>query len=666
MRTTFLTTLLVVSMGIHAQSTANVPFDKEHIADAGKLKTALAAVKKGDALALRGGVDFPAAMAAYAEALAINPDNAELHYKMGVCQLNGPAPALALEHFQRAAALDPLMPRVHYLLAHALQLNAKWDEAIAEFKKHGEVVRLSPDPDRTYNMVDKRLRECRSGKALMATPTKAVVTNAGGVINTEGGEYGALVDGKGNLYFTSRRQQGTGGKVNKVTNTWYEDIFTSRWTAGGWAAPIPVQGPLNSAHNDATVALADDGSTMIIYRDEKNGGDLFQSTLVNGAWSEPVALPATVNSTAQESSAWRSGDGQWLYFVSSRDGGLGGSDIYRSPWDKALATWGAPENLGPNINTPFDEEGVFAPGDGSTIYFASQGHNSMGGYDLFKATCSNGAWSKPENLGWPINSPGDDQFLVLSADGQSGYFSSTRAGGMGEDDIYQLDLPAAPKVQETAMLASAGGGIPMAESEQQLRLITFVKGLKMMEAAETSVELMSLEEPHLSIQLKLDSATGAYTAEVPAGKEYVMLVKAPGYLPHFERVAEKSGQLQMDMDLKPSTAGSSEVMRSIFFKSGTATLDEPSTVVLQALAQYLKADPKLRLEVGGHTDSEPGPIPNQELSEARAKVVVHWLVSNGIAPDRLEAKGYGESKPLAPNDSEEHKAMNRRTEIRVL
>ena len=185
-RTIFLTAMLAAAIGIKAQSTANVPFDKEHISDAGKLKTALAAVKKGDALAVRGGVDFPAAMAAYAEALAINPDNAELHYKIGVCQLNGPAPASALEHLQRAAVLEPSMPRVHYLLGHALQLNAKWDEAIAEFKKHGEVVRLSPDPDRTYNMVDKRLRECRSGKALMAAPSKAVVTSAGGTINTEG------------------------------------------------------------------------------------------------------------------------------------------------------------------------------------------------------------------------------------------------------------------------------------------------------------------------------------------------------------------------------------------------------------------------------------------------------------------------------------------------
>lgn len=665
-RTIFLTAMLAAAIGIKAQSTANVPFDKEHISDAGKLKTALAAVKKGDALAVRGGVDFPAAMAAYAEALAINPDNAELHYKIGVCQLNGPAPASALEHLQRAAVLEPSMPRVHYLLGHALQLNAKWDEAIAEFKKHGEVVRLSPDPDRTYNMVDKRLRECRSGKALMAAPSKAVVTSAGGTINTEGGEYGALIDGKGNLYFTSRRQQGTGGKVNKVTNNWYEDIYTSRWTANGWSAPVPVQGPLNSAHNDATVALVGEGSSMIIYRDEKNGGDLFQSNLANGMWSEPVALPPTVNSAAQESSAWPSGDGQWLYFVSSRDGGMGGSDIYRSPWNKEQRTWGAAENLGPNVNTPFDEEGVYAPGDGSTIYFASQGHNSMGGYDLFRASCSNGAWSKPENLGWPINSPGDDQFLVLSADGRSGYFNSVRAGGMGEDDIYQVDFPAEPKVQETAMLASAGAGVPMAESDRQLRLITFVKGLKMMEAAEASVELMSLDEPRLNIALILDTATGAYTAEVPAGKEYVMLVQAPGYLPHFERVAEKTGQLQMEMDLKPNTAGSSEVMRSIFFKSGTATLDDPSTVVLQALAQYLKADPKLRLEVGGHTDSEPGPIPNKELSEARAKVVVHWLVSNGIGAERLEAKGYGDSQPLAPNDSEEHKALNRRTEIRVL
>ncbi|HRO38507.1 MAG TPA: OmpA family protein [Flavobacteriales bacterium] len=665
-RTILLSILLLTAVAVGAQTPVNVPFDKVHITDGQRLKTALAAMKKGDDLAAKGGVDNPAAMTAYEVAFAINPDNAELNFRMGVCLLNGPHPAGAVARLQRAAELDPYLPRVHFLLGHALQLNARWEEAIASFERHAEVIRRTPDPDRTYNMVGKRITECRNGRTLQAAPTRAVVAGLGPAINTPGSEYGALLGAMDDLYFTARRPETTGGRVNKVNNTWFEDIYVSNMGATGWTGPRPAPGQLNSNSNDATVSMDKDGGRMIIYRDEKNGGDLYESTVVGGKWSAPVPLPATVNSPAQESSAWRTDDGQWLYFVSSREGGLGGSDIYRSPWDGGQGTWGAAENLGPDINTIYDEEGVFAPGDGSTIYFASQGHSSMGGYDLFKSSQRDGRWTKPENLGWPINSPGDDQFLVLAADGRSGFFSSMRPGGQGEDDIYRVDFPAEASVAEPALLASAGMAVPIVEDEKRMRLVAFVKGLKLMDHTEAIVQLKSLDEPLLNITIQPDPASGSYIAEVPVGRPFAIHVQADGFLLHSEHVDEHVGENQLEMSLTPSTKGNSEVMRNIFFKHDNHALDEASTVELQTLADYLKANPGLRLEVGGHTDSDVGPIPNQKLSEARAQVVVNWLVEHGISPDRLEAKGYGDSQPVVPNDSPEHKALNRRTEIRVL
>lgn len=659
--------LALVHVGAYAQSTPSaqdVPFDKVHITDAAQLKTALAAIKKADALAMKGGVDQAAAMAAYGEAYAINPDNAELNQKMGVCELNGPQPHMALAKLQRAAELDPNRPRIYFQLGHALQLNAQWNEAIEAFQRHGDIIRRTPDPDRTYNMVNKRITECRNGKSLMEAPVQARVMGLGPAVNSAVGEYGALVDGKGDLYFTSRRPETTGGKVNRVNNTWFEDIYHSTWGANDWSAPQVAQG-LNGPRNDATVALGQDGQTMILYRDERNGGDLYTSTRVNGAWSEPVPLPATVNSPAQESSAWITDDGAWLYFVSSRDGGIGGSDIYRSPWDQELGTWGASENLGPDINTIYDEEGVFAPGDGSTIYFASQGHSSMGGYDLFKSSFSNGRWSKPENLGWPINSPGDDQFLILSADGKSGYFSSVRPGGLGEDDIYRVEMDEQPEFS-APMLASAGGGVVLEEDEKHIRLIGFIKGLKMIDPVEATVALQSLDEPTFNTVVKPDPATGGFTFEVPAGQDYALHVTAEGYLLHSERVLDGAREQYMDLELKLATTGNTEVMHNIFFGNSSYRLDSASTVELKALLAFLETHHELRIEVGGHTDSDVGALPNEELSQARAQVVVNWLTRRGIDPHRLEAKGYGATQPVVPNDSPEHKARNRRTEIRVL
>lgn len=649
-----------------ANGGSNTPFDKAHIADPGLLKQALSAIKKGDALAEKGGLDQKAAIEAYTEALKINPDNAQLNMKLGVCLLNGAQPSTAAPYLQRAMELDSYLPRIHYLVGYALQLNAKWDGAIAEYKRHAEVIRLNPDPDRTFNMVDKRISECNYGKAYMAAQPTAEVFNLGPTVNTRASEYGALLDGKGKMYFTSRRLETTGGKVNKVTNSWFEDIYVCSWGANGWSVPQPLPEPMNTGRNDATVAISADGGHMIIYRDETNGGDLYSCERTGEGWTTPVPLPPTVNSTGQESSAWRSKDGQWLYFVSSREGGIGGSDIYRSPWVANANTWGTAENLGPVVNTIYDEEGVYLTPDGKMLYFASQGHTSMGGYDLFKTTLNGSQWSKPENLGWPINSPGDDQFLVLSADGTTGYFNSVRTGGMGEDDIYRVQFTPKAQVDETAMLASSANAVPLRTSGDQMNLAGFVKGLKMMPPSEATVELMSMQDPAFKASFRAEPGTGEYTAVVPSGKEYAVHVTADGYLLHSEHLGTQGGEVRMDMDMKPMAAGSTEIMRNVFFHQDSYQLDSSSTMELGKLADFLKQHPALRIEIGGHTDSDVGPIPNQPLSEARAYVVLNWLVAHGVAPDRLEAKGYGDSKPLAPNSDKDGKARNRRTEIRVL
>lgn len=647
----------------------DVPFDAAHFSDADGLKQALADSRKGDRLAYKDGLDHEAAMAAYRAAEAFNPDNGDLQRRMGICLLNGPDPASALPHLQRAVELNPYLPRVHYLLGYALQLNAQWDQALAEYERHEAVLRLSPDVDPTFARTDLRMAECRAGKALSARPVTAVVTGMGPGVNGPTNDYGALPGPNGTIWFTSRRANTTGGKVNKANNIWYEDIYACEPDNGGTIPPLPVAQPLNSDHNDATVSVSADGQRMYLYRDDADGGDLFISHRNGENWSEPEALPPTVNGPGQESSAWATADGRWLYFVSNRQGGLGGSDIWRSPWDPATGNWGVAENLGGVLNSPLDEDGLCLSADGHTLWFASQGHGSMGGYDLYRSNLENGAWTRPENLGWPINSPEDDQFLVMNAEGTRGWFNSNRPGGLGGDDIYQLDMPmanASPQSADRSLLASAVGGGVL--TEQQVRLIAFIKGIRPMTAIDARVELLDLDDPAFSKTMMLDTATGAWTSNAAPGRNYVVHVAMEGYLPHNQAVEAQRGEdeVALTLDMKPVTPGSREVLGSILFAPDKSDPEPVSTSELDRLAAFIMAHPDLRLEIGGHTDDQSSDQHNLDLSEARAKAVLEYLVLHGVDPGRLQAKGYGALQPLVPNDSPEHRHMNRRTEIKVL
>ncbi|MCB0791722.1 MAG: PD40 domain-containing protein [Flavobacteriales bacterium] len=430
----------------------DVPFDLEHIGDPAALKNALNAVREADKLAATGGLHYAEAIALYMKAYALNPDNAELNAKIGLCHLNGGQRHKALSWFQDALSLSPAMPRIHFLTAMAYQLNAKWDEAIAEYEAHLQRTAGPGDPEPLYNTADQHIAECRVGKALMAEPVDVRVENLGPSINSDQADYGVLIapDG-GALYFTSRRPS-VNGRINKATNAYFEDVYVCRADEnGGWTKPSSLPPPVNSAINDAAVSLFDSGRSMVLYRDVNGSGDLFTLRRSREGWGAPEKLGPNIDTKSHESSAWPTADGHWLYFVSDRPdaGGQGGQDIYRSPWDPLANEWGPAEDLGPTINTPFDEDGIFVSPDGGTIYFSSKGHSGMGGFDIYRSQLINGRWTAPENMGWPINSPDDDLFFVLAPDGHTGYFSSLRAGGLGEDDLYRVTFPQDGKTAET-------------------------------------------------------------------------------------------------------------------------------------------------------------------------------------------------------------------------
>lgn len=631
-------------------------------------KAAQDLLKQADRAGAAGPLQFAKATALYEEALALAPEDALLNLRMGLCQLNGPQRHMALPYFERARRTAPEMERIHFLTAYAYQLNAKWDEAIAAYEEHKKAT-IYPDPDPLYNSADKHINECKAGRSMMANPARVRVENLGRGINSEQADYGALVAADGaSMIFTSRRPSLTAAKVNKVTQEYFEDVYTSREVEGAWTEATALPVPVNSPGNDASVGLFNDGRTLLLYRDQSGTGDLYESRRTGETWSEPKALGASINTKAHESSAWFSFDRQWLYFVSDREeDNVGGQDIYRSRWDETTNDWGVPENLGPTINTIHDEEGVFVHPDGRSIYFSSKGHNTMGGYDVFRSVYENGYWSKPVNLGWPINSPDDDLFFVLTANGSTGYLSSLRADGLGEDDLYRVTfLPDEPAAD---LLVNAAGAAPVVE---ELPSTVLLKGriLHLLAGMEASIELMDLTDAALTARFTSDASTGEYMVAIPAGRDYAMYVKAEGFLTHSENIHVPAGvrnlELSIDIPLEPLKAGKQTAMRNLFFSTGSSDLEQASTAELNQLLDLLKSNPSLRLEISGHTDSDGGAAFNQQLSEARATAVRDHLLKQGIDAGRLTAVGKGDTSPVAPNDSEENKAKNRRTEITVL
>lgn len=635
-------------------------------------KDAADLLKRAEKALAGGSTQFARAESLLQQALDLAPQQGELNLRMGLCQLNGPHRYKALPYFLKAQAAMPEMPRINFLVGFAQQLNQEWDVAIASYERHKHFSGFQ-DEQPLYNSSDKRIVECRHGKALMAAPIRAEVRNMGPRINSPQADHGALItaDGEGLLY-TSRRPTAPEAELNKETLDHFEDIRTSRSVNGVWSEGELLPAPVNTAVNDASVGLFNDGRTLLIYRDKNGSGDLFESKRVGDTWSEPDALGPNINSKDHESSAWFSFDRQWLYFVSDRaDDNVGGQDIYRSKWDVIGNDWGPAENLGPTVNTIHDEEGVFVHPDGRTLYFSSKGHTTMGGYDVFRSRLDNGRWSKPENMGWPINSPDDDLFFVLTANGSTGYFSSLRPDGLGEDDLYEVTfLPDLPKLND--LLVSVSAAAPLAEEE--LPSTVLLKGkimnLKMLAGMEASIDMMDLDDASLVARFKSDATTGEYLVALPAGRRYAMYVKADGFLVHSETIEVPFGQrnleLDLDVTLESLDAGNQATMKNIFFATASAELREDSEAELDQLEELLTKNAALKLEISGHTDTDGSAEFNKTLSQQRAIAVRDELVKRGIDQARLTAVGFGDLRPVADNDSDANKARNRRTEVKVL
>ncbi len=450
------------------------------------------------------------------------------------------------------------------------------------------------------------------------------------------------------MIFTRRRSRDPQFDEDMVISTREED--------GNWTTPESISDNINTKFNEGTCTISANGRTIIFTscsgRTSMGSCDLYISYKLGDEWTEPENMGTKINSRSWESQPSLSADGKILYFVSDRSGGFGKRDIWMSQW--IAGSWSKAVNLGATINTAEEEVSPFIHVNGQTLYFSSQGFTGMGGYDIFFSEMKNGKWSAPKNLGYPINTADDQVSLFITADGETGYYSYEQKGQNSYRSLlYEFSVPEAIQVSNKSNYIS--GKVLDVQTRQPLK---------------AQVELFDINADSLKSVVASDSLTGEYMQILTEGSEYALYVSRPGYL--FESLrfdyqeSRDRDPINIDIFLKPIKSGIAATMNNIFFEVDKYDLKEKSRTELNKTVRLLESNPSLRIEISGHTDNSGSDTHNQQLSLNRARAVYQYLVDHGIDPKRLKYKGYGSSVPVAANDTEENRQLNRRIEFRVL
>jgi hypothetical protein len=380
--------------------------------------------------------DYYGAIKIYNGLYKLDSLNKELNFKMGVCNYNFKKYKKAENHFLKSSSAVSLeLFRYKAAISH---INMKFKKATNYYNAYKII---SGEKEVDNEEINRLIRKTKYAEKIILNKRNVMIQNVGSVINTEHQEYVPLISADEKMMlFTSRRPESTGGLLDP-NDMPFEDIYISNKINNSWTTPKPLRKGINTFTNDACVGLSADGQILFIFKtnDDLISADLYESRMGLDDWEDPVKLGSDINSEYIESSASITLDDKVLYFSSDRPGGFGGKDIYKvirlpnGKWSKAI-------NLGPTINTPYDEDAPFIHSDKKTLYFSSRGHQNMGGYDIFKTVIENEVWGNPENLKYPINTVQDDIFFVLAANGKIGYYSSSREGGYGGQDIYKVVL----------------------------------------------------------------------------------------------------------------------------------------------------------------------------------------------------------------------------------
>ncbi|MFO7615558.1 MAG: OmpA family protein [Bacteroidales bacterium] len=508
------------------------------------------------------------------KAIAVDSAFADAHIMLGDVYLETRRPERAVESYRRALRFNPDRAFiVNNLLANTLYDLERYPEACAAY----EAVLNDPEaPAGLKDILEQKYFICKKRRSLIENPVNFVPVNLGAGVNSIADEYVNAISTEGDVLYFTRKEKTPEDQLKGF----YETFYKSKWTGSEWGLAEKLGYPPGTEQDAGALCISPDGLTIYFtacFRPDSYGScDLYYSDKQGDEWSEPRNMGADINSDHWDAQPSISPDGNTLYFASNRKGGVGSADIWKTE-RTADGGWGKPVNLGRPVNTAEVEMAPFIHYDNTTLYFSSAGHPGLGGQDLFLTRRSGDQWSKPQNLGYPLNSSADELIIIINSTGTKGYISIDDEEGEGGFDIYAFDLY--PEI------------MPLTISD--------------------------LKAP-----------------DMPAAA--------------------------------PVAVGSKIVLRNILYETDKYKLLPESFAELDILVQFLEENPGVRIEIGGHTDDEGTAEYNLDLSGKRAGTVYDYLISKGISEERLTYKGFGESQPVSPNDTPEGRALNRRTEIRII
>ena len=495
----------------------------------------------------------------------------------------------------------------------------------------------------------------------------AGAANLGPVVNSKYSDFAPFISADGNsLYFCSDREGGFGG----------QDIWVSRkGTDGKWGPPTNLGAPANTQLNEGPDTFSVDEQTMYLTGCNRKEGvgqcDIYVSHLQSdGKWSAAENLGAPVNTKYNEANASLSFNGRTLYFVSTRPTGLGGWDIWKT--DLSDQGWSEPQNLGPSINTAQNEFIAFIHTNDEDLYFSSDGHGGFGGADIFRTQKTPNGWGEPVNLGPMINTPYNDMYFTLPGAGDLAYFSSNRGDTTGQEDLYSVPIPLVLKRPGVTIVKGIVADIttcapPVMDPQRGIP----VYDIKTCTPIPDSVVRLAYIETDQEVAVMKSRPDGSYQVVLPSGKNYSLSAFAKGYVFHSERfdIAQAAPYqvIEKNVLLNKLVEKAIITLNNIFFDFDKATLRPESKGDLNNLINLLRQNPTMRIEVRGHTDSKGSDEYNITLSHNRAKSVMDYLIKmGGIDAGRLLSYGYGERMPIASNATDEGRQMNRRVEFKIL
>jgi outer membrane protein OmpA-like peptidoglycan-associated protein len=610
------------------------------------------------------------------------------NYEAGDLHLRTIGKDLAVKYFLRVYRQDPDYKfDIEYKIGRSYQLGLEFDRAIEYYNRYKEKLKKKSNyqgKDKvSETAVDRSLFECENGKEYVSSPGNFSIVNIGREINSEFEDYAPVLNAKEEeIVFTSRRREDNLNENVADDNKPYEDIYIATKQGGTWTRAANIGVPVNTPYHGSNLALSKDGNTLFIYKDD-NGGDIYFSERGdNNTWSEPQPLPGIINSSYEEKSITISADEKSLYFSSDRPGGFGGLDIYRATLD-SKGTWSNVKNLGPTINTEYDEDGPFIDTTGTNLYFSSRGHKGMGGHDIFRSELNtqNNEWGEPINLGYPINTPDEDIYFVSSVDGIRAYYSSVREDGMGYTDIYVITVPEGLQNIESTPIASKEPDdtppIDVTPTDNKNNIIPLKYVVKVIDAEtkeplDATVKLLGLKDNVIVASRKSSAGVMEFNIVSPSAKDYRLSAERDGYVfqnqtVKIEGASNQEKTLNRTIEMRKLAVGVSGVLRNIYFDFDKWTFKNESYNELNKLERMMQQNQNIRVEIAGHTDAIGTVAYNMFLSRKRAEAVKDFLTKKGIDSRRVKAAGYGKSKPLASNDDErEGRELNRRVEFVVI